>query len=126
MKQIWIPDSKIMPLVKSVLFEKTTTINKDGESCFFLNGVEVIVIYADEESFQPDKFGRPKIYGCKKRSAVEKNTLMAILVANCPIELITTDSKILWRLSKLIFRAKAYYDCVNNKIITKKIDDEEN
>jgi hypothetical protein len=115
-KEIWIQNNKTKPLIRTVIFEKTR-IDKDIELCLYINGVEVFVIKEEYDFLQPNKFGKPKMYGGKEKTPLEKNTLVGIVVWNYPIESVMTDNEIFWRLSKFVFRAKAYKDYINNKIV---------
>jgi len=114
-KQVWISDSKITPSVRSVLFEKFT---EDKEGLFmYINGVE-IHMFKDENCYlKLNKFGMPKLLPCTEWTTVDRNTVAFIGVFNHPNESTKTDSKILWKLSRLVFKAKAYKDSINNKIV---------
>ena len=114
-KQVWISDSKITPSVRSVLFEKYT---KDEEGSFmYINGVEVRMFKDEHSHLKVNKFGMPKLLPCTEWTKVDRNTLAFIGVFNHPNESTKTDSKILWKLSRLVFKAKAYRDSINNKIV---------
>jgi hypothetical protein len=107
-----------MPLTRVVLFEKTS-INEDG-ICLFLNGVEIFILTENEGLYPLNKKGQPEIFAGKKPTDYSNNTLVFLLVLNYPMESIKTESEIIWRLSKFVFRAKAYMDSVNGIIVGKK------
>jgi len=114
-KQVWLSDSKITPSVRNVLFEKYT---KDEEGIFmYINGVEVHMVKDENFYLNLNKFGMPKILSCTKWTTTHKDTLIYIGVFNYSNESSKTDSKILWKLSRLVFKAKAYKDSINNKIV---------
>ena len=106
-----------MPLVRVVLFEKIKKESIVNDVFMYVNGVEVFILHDDFWGSQPNKFGKPKMCGGKEKTAVEKNTLIGIFVFNYPIESVMTDSALLWRVSKFVFRSKAYTDSINNKIV---------
>lgn len=111
-KNIWIPKTGNMPVTKNVLFEKTT-INKEG-ICLYVNGIKVYAFY-NEEYLKKNKIV------ATKETVYNYNDTTSILFVNMPLEIITKESKILWRLSKFSFRAKMYKDSINNKIVINKI-----
>lgn len=113
-KQVWLSDSKLVPSVRNVLFEKFT---KDKEGLFmYINGVEVHMFKDELQYLNLNKFGMPKILPDNQSTRVGC-TLNFIVVFNHPNESTKTDSKILWKLSRLVFKAKAYRDSINNKIV---------
>jgi len=126
-KQFWFSKYEAAESIRVVLFEKNlnntdsyTTIynfNEDYDTCFYINGVRIIVIVESSIEMQPNKFGNPKISPCTIPTRYNKNTLDFIVVWNYPIGLLKSDSKIICRLSKFIFKAKAYNDSINNKIV---------
>lgn len=114
-KQIWIPETKKIPSIRNVLFEKTT-IDKEG-FCLFVNGIPIISIYDSQLYHLYD--GR-KMAASKSNYNKYLNVTDSILV-NMPLETICKDSKILWRLSKYSFRARIYLDSVNDKFVINKL-----
>lgn len=111
-KQIWIPETKKIPSIRNVLFEKTT-IDKEG-FCLFVNGIIIVANYTDYI------LGKNRMSGIKNGYGTNEYALEIIMVS-MPIEIICKDSKILWRLSKYSFRARIYLDSVNDKFVINKL-----
>ncbi len=109
--QIWIPNSKKMPLVRTVLMEKTA-MHKRG-FCLYLNGLQVFSNYSEQYTLT-------NIFVDKITYRRQGRIHLYSLAINLPLEVIRTDSKILWRLSKFVFRSQSYNDDINNLILINK------
>lgn len=117
-QQIFVPKSPYStPLIRMVLIEKTNPkkskylyindayVNRDIYE-FFINGVRIIV----EETNHDLKKGQII------KSFDYLGTLKNILIKANPEEA-STDSEYIWRISRLIFKATSYVDCLTNKTV---------